>query len=182
MKKNHGGNVAFFHFPHYLFLRDHVQFREQLENAHNQNLQSFSYNDNGENITRLIYEMQRREYAKSLIEAWSLTDCLVKLYFPANKTSVDKKWTRVLATKFNNRMGKSIFDTQLTVSINQHYANEIRPEAKKVFLTEDYGYAAHFRDTDVASEQKPDNIMKFKITDATIDVEFLYFLIGVHLE
>jgi hypothetical protein len=181
MTEEHGSNVAFFHFSHYLFLSDFEQFYDLLQKSIAHKKTCFMYNAHFSHDTNLNFELGEDyiEYGKSILRAKNLTECLYEIHLKRKANVLDKKWTRALATMFNNRAGKSIYNTQLTVSINQHLANAIMTESRRVNVPDVDAYVGHFRDTDVASHAPPTNILNFSIRDVTIDVEYLYFLVNI---
>ncbi len=60
--------------------------------------------------------------------------------------------------------------------VNQHYADDIKRESKRVRVPIEYGFTSHFRDTDVDSGNE---VLKYPVRDLKIDVEFLEFLISI---
>ncbi len=182
LTKKHGSNSAFFEFAHFLVLNDYNQFYDLLREGVRKkyrNKTSFQYNYSG---TKLRYSLDGDadfRYAESLVSAISLVDCLNKTFLESKLSVLDPKWTRTLATVFNNRAGKSIFNTEYTLSINQHYAENIKARTKNVNVNKDYGYVSHVRDGDIGSDSKPDNVLKYSIQSVRIDVEYLYFIVKI---
>jgi hypothetical protein len=92
---------------------------------------------------------------------------------------LDPKWTRAVATAFENRRGKSLFRTEMTYSVNQHFSYQTKIGTNGIMVNDDFGLLAHFRDSDVPSSIVPDNVLKASIKSVRVDVEFLYFVINV---
>ncbi len=76
-------------------------------------------------------------------------------------------------------MTKSIFNTELTLSINQHYAEDVKSKSKRIRVPIDFGYVNHVRDEDLGSGVKPHNILKYSIQSIRIDVEYLNYMVKI---
>ena len=73
-----------------------------------------------------------------------------------------------------NRDGKSIFNSEYTEAINQHFSSVIIPGTRKVNIPISDGYSSHFREI-------TDNFFidqHISITDFFIDIEYYMFLIN----
>jgi hypothetical protein len=182
LTKAHGSNIAHFHFPHYLMLSDHKQFFQLLQTA----IQDFKIGRNNTFLyfnarsnTRLKFEIngaEDLEYARSLVPAIEFAKCVNTTFLQRNETkrTVETGWTRSLAVYFNNRFGKSIYNTNNVFSINQHVSTFMKPGTGGVELSDEFGFCSHFREADIGLEK--DQVLTVMIKDVRVDVEYLTFL------
>ncbi len=92
------------------------------------------------------------------------------------RSVLDAKWTRLLGTVFTKRAGKSIFNTEHTMSINQHNANEIKAYTKKIDVPISFGYVSHARDMNIGSKVRSEDVLSNYIKAILIDVEYMNFI------
>jgi hypothetical protein len=173
-------NTANFQFQHALFLAEYDMFYDVLAKALQNKADTVKYD--GSNKAKLRYSMSSEEdfeYGQSIIAAMDFSRCLNKTFFEKRADVLHPLWTRSVSTKFDNRAGKSIFNTEFTLSVNQHYPNSVKSGSQSSTLPMHYGFSSHFRNVDVFTEWGRDNIMKYSIHEIRVDVEYLYFLANV---
>jgi hypothetical protein len=73
----------------------------------------------------------------------------------------------------NNRLGKSIFTTELCTALNVHGASI--PNNRNVNVPIDFGYTSHFRSGDLIVEEQD---MSHSISVLKFDIEYLFFLVN----
>ena len=119
----------------------------------------------------ISYTLDSLDYVKNLKSKIDLAFCLQK-----NSTinsNFDKLWNRVFSSLMNMRAGKSIFSTDNTEGINQHYTDisksNINLHIKIPFMT---SFCGHFRENiDLFF-----NNQKYSIKHFLVDIEFSVFL------
>jgi hypothetical protein len=84
-------------------------------------------------------------------------------------------WNNVYATRMRNRDGKSIFNSEYTEAINQHFSSVLMPGTKKAYIPITDGYSSHYREITknfYFNQHIP-------IKDFFIDLEYYLFLINL---
>jgi hypothetical protein len=178
--KNKYPLTANFHFEHVLFLAEYDMFYDLLVEAVQNKTDYIQYN--GKYGCKLNYSLKKDkdyEYTRSLIAAMDFSRCLNRTFLQKLNGTIDPLWTRSVGTIFNNRAGKSIFDTEYTSSINQHFTNSVKSGGHATDLPISFGFVSHFRNIDVFSQHGSDNILRYTIREVQVDVEYLYFLVNI---
>jgi hypothetical protein len=105
---------------------------------------------------------------------------LDKLYFLNEKNGLDAKWRNILLSFLSTqRLGKSIFNTDLVLSINPHKSDRTRPDAACVKVPMDLGFVSHFRDEDISTKINSHqfaHVNNFPIRHLVLDFEYFLFL------
>lgn len=120
-------------------------------------------------ITFLIMPSDQK-YINEIRSSQGLIDFL-------NQTIMSNKffndvWNTLYAIEINNRFGKSIFDTDLTETYAQHYADVIAPGSITFDVPTLHGYASHFR-------EYIDGFFlgqEYHLSNFYVDIEFYKFL------
>lgn len=145
LKQKFGQNIAVFRFEHVLFMHnDHERFLDQLFGLENGKTSSVSYDYMNRNkfvhfnvddaSFRSINTLKRvQPYVKRLNE--SIT----------SQAQVSPVWNSIYAIYMKQRLGKSIYDTNLTEIYNQHNADVLAPNSKNLNVPTEDGFASHFR-------------------------------------
>jgi hypothetical protein len=173
----YGWDVAFFEFDHYLFLSyyDVMMRMIQNENLTTEGLDRYllynNYIDNKVKYT--VHSEDEKKYFKLVRQLTNLTRCLNATFLVNNPARLHHKWTNVITVPFLNRPGKSLFNTNNTISINQHSGSRLEPGKKPIKVDAKYGYLGHYRNTDTWSM----GMNRKSITQIHFDIEYLYFLI-----
>lgn len=112
------------------------------------------------------------EYMKYMLKMYNIFKCLKTSYM--NNTVFELYWNNAFTIRDNRREGKSIYNTDTTEGINQHFASNTLFGSKVVRIPNHEGISSHFRE-DVGqffSEQKQ------SIRNIRLDIEYYYFLIN----
>jgi hypothetical protein len=151
------------------------------DDLHLLNFTSYLYNNSAisnelsiQSIDKKVsYVLDSLDYIKTLKSKINLAFCLIK-----NSTinsSFDILWNRVFATLMNMRNGKSIFNTDNTEGINQHYTDIAKSNKNihvKVPLNDAFcGHNREFINLFF-------NNQKYSIKHFVVDIEFLLFLLN----
>lgn len=119
---------------------------------------------------RFHVEKSDKKLVENLKSAQSIVDCV-------NKTIIEKKffdsiWNTLYAVEINNRLGKSIYQTDLTETYNQHYVDVITPGSITLDVPIYQGFAGHFR-------EEIEGFFfgqSYSISNFLIDLEFYKFI------
>jgi hypothetical protein len=165
-------NVIFFPNNHHLDV-----FLEDLKN--NQKYpNSISYKWNGLNHKTINYLMNSNDdlkYSKNLFYNSYLYKCLQNHYQNLFKELIEDNWNNAIASVVNSRSGKSIFNTDNTEAVNQHFSSNSRYSIiRKVPLN--LGFTGHFRE-DISGFI--DNQI-YPINFFIVDIEYYLFLISLN--
>jgi hypothetical protein len=113
--------------------------------------------------------------ANYFVNTKSLVECLNKTIRASGKVKNDEKiWNRVYTVWMDRRKGKSIYNTNYTEFINQHFADLTSGNGVIFNVPVDRGYASHFRD-DLNYQFFHSQTYKLS-KHFRIDLEFYYFL------
>lgn len=93
---------------------------------------------------RFHVENNDRKFVENLKSVQSIVDCV-------NNTIIEKKffnsiWNTLYAVEINNRLGKSIYQTDLTETYNQHNADVLTSGSISLDVPVHQGFASHFRE------------------------------------
>jgi hypothetical protein len=147
--------------------------------ANTQNFTSSFYleyrdpNEKGSTLLKFLVNNQNDlNYLKQLQYLVNFTKCIQDTYLNTNSFRITSKFRKILITLVNNRLGKSIFTTELCTAINVHGASI--PNNRFANVPIDFGYTSHFRSGDLIVEahgmSHPISVLKF-------DIEYLFFLV-----
>ncbi|RNA26800.1 hypothetical protein BpHYR1_000760 [Brachionus plicatilis] len=95
-----------------------------------------------------------------------------KDYFECMNSTIMKnnclssKWNNYLGVLVNNRYGKSIYNTNLTLSYNQHHSSYIKWNSFRVTVSLYHGFVSHFRDTELGWKKR------YSVQNLFIDSEY----------
>ena len=161
------------HFEHFLLV-DHIS-QEFLVDI----MKPFNDNRTLSRLVKLTYEKKNIRFSvekgdineNEISKSISLIKCLNKTM---GREDSLRKWNRVYALWINVRHGKSIYDTDYTEFVNQHYAELLSENAKWISLPITDGFSSHFRDP-VDNNFFLGQTYKFK-KHFHIELEYFYFL------
>lgn len=141
-----GSNVASFHFEHVLFLDNFDESfidrlvaangeSKKVEYTYYKNQKKVKFTVNNEvDAAKIDFIKKNRELAKCLSEK-------------INKSGkFDPLWNSAYAINFNNRLGKSLFVSNLTELFSQHITELVKPKSKMIRIPIDIGFCSHFRE------------------------------------
>lgn len=164
-------NIGTIHFEHVLFV-DHT------EDFINKIMKPFIGNSTsrliglvqGNNILKL--SIKKKNYNQEIVsKSISTINCLNKTI---NKINMLKKWNKPYGFLINSRYGKSIYNTNFTEIINQHYVDLLEKNATWIRLSINEGFSSHFR---IFTNNVFILLEKYEFkTDFIIDSEYSYFL------
>jgi hypothetical protein len=178
----YGSNSACFHFGHFLLLNDYDQMYGLLRKEAEKNAIKSSFLYDYKNRTKIRFMLKDEthlEYAKSLALAVNYVTCINETFLESKRDVLDIKWTRSLGTIFTKRSGKSIFNTEHTLSIHQHSAHQTKPKSKRVSVPFDFGYTSHLRDGDIGSKIRKEEVLSLWIDLIRVDVEYMNFIVKI---
>jgi hypothetical protein len=128
---------------------------------------------NSKTKTQLLFTIKDQsnlEHLKRLKRSASFTKCIETLYL-SNSNVMRTKWRRSSLSLYNNRYGKSIYNTDLLNSINVHSASITVPGSSFKTVPIELGFVSHFRDVDHETITTVQAIEMPKF-----DLEYLFFL------
>ena len=115
------------------------------------------------------------KYSKTLHNHSQLYKCLKNRYEILFSNSVDELWKNGIASLINTRSGKSIFNTDNTESLNQHYSTK---GSLSIIRTVPFnkGFTGHFRE-DISGFI---NNQEVPINYFLVDLEYFLFLVSIN--
>lgn len=138
----HGSDVSFFLFENVVFLTipESLNFIDNFINLPSQNIQLAAAS--GE---KLILRVTKSDFDKisEIIELQDMIKCFNATI--VNSGKFESIWNVPFALLINNRWGKSLFNTNLTVTYHQHGA-DLERGTRKVRLPIEKGFVNHFRE------------------------------------
>ena len=146
-------NISCFSHDHVFFLDDPKIFIQGLRIFNSTSDTKLSYMSSSIN-KKVNHDIgSDLNYLKSLKQMIPLIELLDKTYNYVNKTQFimkNPKWFNFLASKMNMRDGKSIFVTEFTQTIVQHFCNSHfhseSIEKTRFMVPLETGFVSHFRD------------------------------------
>jgi hypothetical protein len=174
---NYGANIAHFELDHFLYLAHFSYLFEMIANnsvvvGKKEDDRQLIYSRKN-TVLRFAIPRAKFKYFRHLKRLGNLIACLNETYLANNQTRLHFKWSNVFMMPFKSRAGKSIFNTNYTISINQHSGNLRTPNARVIGVDNKLGFVSHLRDGDPYFL----NAKRFSISDLKVDVEFFYFLV-----
>lgn len=184
-----GERVAQFHFENYLILNEYEHLYDKifLNVLNRENGMLVLDYENHQRQTNLRFRIDENNRADmSYFESFKVLSQLVSTHKTKyiNQTSewlskIGSKWQNPLASLLDNRNGKSIFNTDYTISINPHKATRIRADSFRISVPIKYGFASHFRDEDISSrDEYGPKVYTYPIRTLVLDIEYFYFLMS----
>ena len=166
-------------FENVVFLPNNINFENFIVRLDENNNYPTSISFQGNANKSLIYKINSYSqftYSKSLVENSKLYKCLKYRYKGVlNYSEIDDRFINGIASMINTREGKSIFNTDNTNGLNQHYdSNKRLSIRRKVPL--DIGYTCHFRDVIDGFI----NNQIYPIDYFLVDIEYILFLINLN--
>lgn len=136
--------IGALHFQHVLMVdKVNDEFLNSLsrELGENETSQVVPFIYEGKNLT---FSVKKNEYDHRAVEmSRQLIRCLNT---NMGKEEILTKWNRVFGIWISVRHGKSIYNTDFTEFVNQHYAELLSKSAKWINVPLDQGFSSHFRD------------------------------------
>jgi hypothetical protein len=194
LKSIYGKDVASFRFENFLVFNKYDEFSEELNNFDaDKKLTNKFWNPffgsslaikyyNLNHLTKLIFLIDSEkdlDYIASLKNAKIQIECLNRTLYSSNSI-LSTKWSRSIKGLMNNRYGKSLYNTNLTIAVSQHTYSIIKPGSREILVPIEHGFTSHFRDEDLSSVNglifKTDSL-KYSANNLKIDLEYFYFLI-----
>lgn len=170
----YGNNMAYFHFENVLFLnnfqfvRDEaIKLVEKLSNNDNIDTE-FVYIQPYNSINYTIDVINDFNFLKSFKEYNNYIKCLNQTI--TKNSRIDSKWNNLYSTLVNYRDGKSVYNTELTITLNQHLGEELKPDSKWLRIPIELGYVSHFRELDFGLP------LKYPFNYLNLDLEYYNFL------
>jgi hypothetical protein len=161
--------VASLSFDHVLFINVTDEFIDSVFEIKNKKHTLSLKNNEGGSINFDIFS-QDKDYLNYLLNSKNIFNCL-KSELMGNWSL----WNNVYATRMRNRDGKSIFNSEYTEAINQHFSSVLMPGTKKAYIPITDGYSSHYREITknfYFNQHIP-------IKDFFIDLEYYLFLINL---
>ena len=128
--------------------------------------------DNYGNQVTIKINSTDKERIKEMKTMNDLIECYNKTILNGNK--LDSIWNVPYAVLLNHRLGKSIFNTNLTLFYHQHgtEVSFMEPRAKKLLIPIDEGYTIHVRSdfSNIFLNQR------YPFSHFRLDVEFYQFV------
>ncbi|RNA02410.1 hypothetical protein BpHYR1_038321 [Brachionus plicatilis] len=165
LEQKYGNKVAYFQFENVNMLIKHEIIRNILKSNKTQNLEYFSP---GIRLRFTSRNSNDQNLLNSFKQSIWLFDCMNKSI--VQNGDLDPKWNNHFGAFINNRAGKSIYNTDYTLSYNQHFAWTITKESKKISVPLKIGYVSHFRDSDLGLN------IEYSIQNLFLDFEYYKFL------
>lgn len=136
--------IGALHFQHVLlvdkishrFVKNLLEFLDS--NSSSSRWIEFPYDNKSVNLHVNKQDISLYTMSKSL----SLISCLNRTFGEEERL---RKWNRVFGIWISVRHGKSIYHTDFTEFVNQHYAESFSRNAKWVSVSLDHGFSSHFR-------------------------------------
>lgn len=99
----------------------------------------------GESGQKLFVDIDSSHINKiiEMSDVHDLLECYNRTIINSNK--IHLIWNASYALLMNDRLGKSIFNTNLTFTCTQHISDYLEPGAKNLLISVDENYVAHFR-------------------------------------
>ncbi|RNA21174.1 hypothetical protein BpHYR1_011251 [Brachionus plicatilis] len=141
LERKYGNKVAYFQFENVNMLIKHEIIMKILKSNETQNLE---YSSSGIRLRFTSKNSNDQNLLNSFKQNIWLFDCMNKTIF--QNSDLNPKWNNYIGALVNNRAGKSIYNTDYTLSYNQHFAWTITKESRKVSVPLKVGYVSHFRD------------------------------------
>lgn len=143
LTRKYGSNIGYFHFENVNFLSLPEVSNQAKSFLNNNTIATQLVLRDNAGIVHLNIDPTHNRTIREMKEMNSLLDCYNGTIFNGNK--LDSIWNVPYAVLLNHRLGKSIFNTNLTLFYNQHNADYLESDARNVTLSIDEGYSVHIR-------------------------------------
>lgn len=148
LNKIANGKVAVFRFKHVVFMHnDHMAFLKKLFASNvtitKEELVDYYYMNTNKKIIFKVLSYQKG-YIDQIRSSQEAIECLNKTI--SKNEMFDSIWNSPYAIHVNNRFGKSIFNTDLTETYNQHHSDVNAPDSMVYDVPMELGYASHYRE------------------------------------
>lgn len=133
LTKKYGSNIASFQFENVVFL-NLPETVNQVKHFLSLNITDKKLIFDGESGQKLFIDIDSSHINKiiEMSDVHDLLECYNRTIINCNK--IDLIWNAPYALLMNNRLGKSIFNTNLTFTYTQHIADYLEPGAKNLLL------------------------------------------------
>ena len=173
LTRNYGSDIGFFHFENVNFLTL-PEVATEAKNFIYFNMTGkklLLIDDSGLKVTLKINSTDNKTINK-MREMNDIIECFNRTILKGNK--LDSIWNVPYAVLLNHRLGKSIFNTNLTLFYDQHGPDLrfLEPGAKRLLISIDEGYTVHIRSHFI-------NIFlnqRYPFSHFRLDVEFYQFV------
>jgi hypothetical protein len=162
----YGSDKAYFSFENVNLLTNYTKIKQKLLEYKNQTF--ISYNSTLTVTNYSIITENDKNLVNAVRDMQDLINCLNETI--KKNVKLHPKWNNYFGSLVNNREGKSIYNTDLTLSYNQHFAWSIKDGTKRQRVPLEYGYVSHFRDIDLRI------IADYSIQNYYFDVELYNFI------
>ncbi|CAF0873801.1 unnamed protein product [Brachionus calyciflorus] len=167
LNKKYGDNISYYLFENVLFLNKHDFLTKKFLNL-TKDSTLIDYNFPPCHL-KFKYDFNRdSKWVDALRNIQHYVSCLNETIIKSN--NLNYKLNNLIGSLVDNREGKSIFNTNYTESINQHFAWTITKDSKAIRVPIELGYVNHFRDTDLAVDKT------YNLTKVFYDIEYYNFL------
>jgi hypothetical protein len=177
--EKYGQNVSHFRFENFLVLE---KYDIMLKKLKNNELEKVTINSTIETLlkydsldTSLSFTFRNKtdyEYLDSLKKLVIFTKCIKNELISSNSGLLKSIWLRLLASPVYVQPGKSIYNTDLIESLNQHATLRTKNGSTHVLVPHHVGYVSHFRSRDFSTKANIGSIQNLKL-----DVDYLFFLV-----
>ncbi|CAF1133746.1 unnamed protein product [Brachionus calyciflorus] len=165
LNKKYGKNISYYAFENVLFLNEHAFLNKKIVNLE-KNETSIEYKFPPCN---LVYKFDSRNDSEWVNAVRKIQPYVSGLNETIKKSEIlNYKLNNLVGSLVNNRDGKSIYNTNFTESLNQHFAWTTTKNSIKVPI--DFGYVSHFRDRDLVINKT------FDLAQVYYDIEYYNFL------
>lgn len=162
----YGNNIASFLFENVNMLTEHSVIKKRIVEF--DRLENLKYNINNLNIELTVVNGIDKNYLNSYRKNKQHFECMNSTIL-LNK-NLDPKWNNYFGLLVNYRYGKSIYNTDLTLSFNQHYSFKNKFNSFNVKVSIYHGFVSHFRDKELSWNQT------YSVQNLIIDLEYYEFL------
>jgi hypothetical protein len=188
LQREHGLNNAYFYFINHQLVSNSDDLYSEIKKAITEKRKFVDYN-NTATSTYYRFSIPSQtdlQYLNQMTSIQGHVECINKTYLSklVNAKRLDAKYTRYFASlNFNNRQGKSIFDTQLAEGVDQHIAVRKKSFARFYQVQPSIAFSSHLSSKDRSSQYmffaKCPILYEYSIYDLKIDLEYLYFLLSI---
>lgn len=144
LTQKYGNQIACFQFENVAFLTipESFSFINDFLNLPKRNIEL----KNSVTGDKLTLRVSPKDFDKiyEILDFEDMIKCLNKTI--GQNEGIDSIWNMPFALLINNRDGKSLYNTNLTITFNQHHASHIETGARKFRVPMRDGYISHFRE------------------------------------
>lgn len=163
----YGKNIGYFRFENVVFLTSYeAKFLQNMLTVSNR----IVFFENSGNRISLTISPSHFKKIDEIFELQQFIECLNETIL--NHGKFQNLWNVPYAILINNRLGKSLYNTNLTITYNQHHSDYLEPEARYFNVPIDDGYVSHIK-TDIYGFLRG---QKYSFTNFRLDMEYYHFL------